>query len=181
MSTDQTAHRSRPGARGFRQAASLLQKQVRAAGEQRGFAVSRLLTQWAEIAGQDIAAMAHPVKVAYGRDGLGATLTLLCAGAVAPMVQMRLPQLRDRVNACYGYNAISRIRITQTAPQGFAESQTGFEGPAPVPAARPEPSAAVAARADAATGTVADAGLRDALHVLARNILIRQEQKERSR
>ena len=48
------------------------------------------------------------------------------------MVQMQLPKLRERVNACYGYNAISRILLTQTAPTGFAEGQAEF-APAPKP------------------------------------------------
>ena len=64
-------------ARGFESAAGLLKQRIRAAGETRGFAVSRLLTHWPEVVGADIAAMALPVKIGYGRDGLGATLTLL--------------------------------------------------------------------------------------------------------
>jgi hypothetical protein len=52
------------------------------------------------------------------------------------MLEMQKEILRARVNACYGYNAIARIRITQTAPTGFAEGQAAFgmqprrEGPA---------------------------------------------------
>ena len=68
-----------------------------------------MLTAWAEIAGEDIAAITRPVKIGYGREGMGATLTLLVAPAHAPMVQMDLPRLKDRVNAAYGYNAIARI------------------------------------------------------------------------
>jgi hypothetical protein len=40
-------------------------------------------------------------------------LVILTTGAQAQMLEMQLPQLREKVNACYGYNAISRIRITQ--------------------------------------------------------------------
>ncbi|NNK67968.1 MAG: DUF721 domain-containing protein, partial [Rhodobacteraceae bacterium] len=36
-------------AKGFRRTSSLLGKQIREAGESRGFAVSRLLTHWAEV------------------------------------------------------------------------------------------------------------------------------------
>jgi hypothetical protein len=87
--------------------------------------VSRLLTHWAEIAGEDIARVTQPVEVSYGK-GFGATLTLLCPGAHAPMIEMQKERLREKVNACYGYNAISRIRITQTARSGFAEPQADF-------------------------------------------------------
>lgn len=167
--------------KGFEQAAGLLASRLRAVGEARGFAVTRLLTHWPEIAGEDIAQMGQPVKVSYAREGgLGATLTLLCSGAVAPMVQMRLPQLRDRVNACYGYNAISRIRITQTSPQGFAETQTAFAHATSQPET-PPPSAAVSAAVSETTAPVADERLRAALALLGSNILTRQEKKENRR
>ena len=100
---------------GFKRTASLLEGRIRRAGESRGFAVTRLLTHWDEIAGPDLAAMARPVEVKYGRQNFGATLTLLTDGARAPLVEMQKEQLRQKVNAAYGYNAIAKIRITQTA------------------------------------------------------------------
>jgi hypothetical protein len=157
--------------RGFERASSLVTDRIRTAGEKRGFAVARLLTHWAEIAGDATARVARPVKIGYGRDGMGATLTLLTTGAAAPMVQMQLPQLRDRVNACYGYNAISRIHLTQTAASGFAEAQAVFAPPADVPPMSPDPIMAETARALSAP--VGDAGLRAALEELAGNVLSR--------
>ncbi len=112
--------------RGFEPASSLVTDRIRTAGEKRGFAVARLLTHWAEIAGDATPRVARPVRIGYGRDGMGATLTLLTTGAAAPMVQMQLPQLRDRVNACYGYSAISRIHLTQTAAIGLCRGAGGF-------------------------------------------------------
>jgi hypothetical protein len=38
-----------------------------------------------------------------------------------------------RVNACYGYITIARIRITQTAATGFAEGQMAFDHGAATP------------------------------------------------
>lgn len=158
--------------RGFQAAASLLGPQIRKVGEARGFAVSRLLTHWAEIAGAEIALCARPVKIGYTKGGFGATLTLLTTGPAAPMVQMQLPRLREKVNACYGYNAIARITITQTAPTGFAEGQASFT-PAPKAAlATPDPRVAASARA--VTSDIADDGLRDALEHLATNVLTKQ-------
>ena len=49
--------------KGFSSAGALLQGQIRRAGESRGFAVSRVLTHWAEIVGTDLAALARPVDV----------------------------------------------------------------------------------------------------------------------
>ena len=110
MKLDQNNKRRK---RGFKSASSLLQKQIQKASETRGFAVSKLLTNWTEIIGTDLAKIAKPVKVNYGREGLGAGLVLLTNGANAPIVQAQSKQIIDRVNGVYGYNAISRVRITQ--------------------------------------------------------------------
>jgi hypothetical protein len=153
--------------RGFQPAFSLMRDPVRVAGESRGFAVSRVLTHWDEIVGPELAAIARPVKVSYPRDGIGATLTVLTTGANAPVLQMQEPKLRERVNACYGYSAVSRIQITQTAPSGFAEGQTPFSArPAPKPA-----DPALTEKARGLSGGVADESLRDALALLAANVL----------
>ncbi len=101
--------------RGFEPAFGLMARDVRAAGESRGFAVAKLLTHWQEVVGADLAAVTRPVKVGYGREGMGATLTVLVQGASAPVVEMQKDRLRERVNAVYGYNAISRVMLTQTA------------------------------------------------------------------
>ncbi len=158
--------------RGFEAAGGLMTRRIQKAGETRGFAVARLLTHWAEVAGADLAAISRPVKVGYTREGMGATLTLLVAPAHAPMVEMRKERLRERVNAVYGYNAIARIHITQTAATGFAEGQADFshapraDGPRPLPEPGPE--------ARAVAHDVADDGLRRALEQLAQNVLSRK-------
>lgn len=157
--------------RGFERTASLVAPRIRAAGETRGFAVSRLLTHWPEVAGEDIAAICRPVEVSYSRGGFGGTLTILTTGAQAPMLEMQCDRIRERVNACYGYAAISRVRITQTAPTGFADGQADFSH---APAQGPEPAAmseAAKARARAAADGVADPGLRAALERLGGHVL----------
>ncbi len=159
--------------RGFKRTASLLSDRIRKAGESRGFAVSRLLTHWADIVGPDIAAIARPVKVGYGKGGFGATLTVLTTGPQAPMLEMQKDRLRDKVNAVYGYNAISRIRITQTAPTGFAEGQASFEHRPKQ--AKPTIAPEVVAEADKVTRAVHDQDLRAALERLGRNVLSKQK------
>ena len=162
--------------RGFEAASYLLQPRIREVGEARGFAVTRLLTGWAEIAGEATANITRPVKIGYGREGMGATLTLLVAPAHAPMVQMDLPRLKDRVNAAYGYNAIARITLTQTAAAGFAEGQAQFtHAPKPVP---PAADPALVAEAASVAAPIHDDGLRAALEALAQNILTRRKAKE---
>jgi hypothetical protein len=171
LSTPNPEHRRR----GFEPAFGLMKDAVRVAGESRGFAVARLLTHWAEVAGAEMAQKTRPVKIGYGKGGMGATLTLLVKAAEAPMVQMALPVLKERVNAVYGYAAISHIHLTQTAPLGFAEGQAEFT---PAPKAAPEPDPAVQAEAAAAASAVTDPALRTALEQLAQNILTRPRMKK---
>lgn len=163
------AHR-RTSTKGFKRTDSLLSGQIRRASESRGFAQSRLLTQWTEVAGPDIAAIAQPVEISYGRGGMGATLTVLTTGAHAPMLEMQKEQIRQKVNGVYGYNAIARVRITQTAATGFAEGQVAFGHKKPAgQAAALDPG--LRQKAQATASPVEDAGLRDALARLAENIL----------
>jgi len=160
-------------ARGFVQTGGILSQQIRTVGEKRGFAQSRLLTQWAEIVGPATASIAQPVKVGYGREGIGATLTLLTNGANAPMLQLELPRIKERVNACYGYAAISRIRLTQTAETGFGESGAAFQHAA----AKPAVSAEKAADVEHSVSDVQSDSLRSALAALGLNILSRAQRK----
>ena len=159
--------------RGFKRTATLLSDQIRTAGESRGFAVSRLLTHWPEVVGEDIAAIARPVNIGYGRGGFGATLTVLTTGAQAPMLEMQKEQLRAKVNAVYGYNAISRIRLTQTAPIGFAEGQAQFRH-APK-AAKPAPTPEIDRQAVETVKPIENDSLREALERLGRNVMTKQK------
>ena len=161
--------------RGFEATSGLLRDQIRKVGESRGFAVARLLTHWDEIAGPQMAAITRPVKVGYGREGMGATLTLLTTGANAPMIEMQKEQLRERVNAVYGYSAIARILLTQTAATGFAEGQAQFSH---APRAKPAPSPAIKQEATSLAAPVKDDALRAALESLAQNFLTRRKPKE---
>ncbi len=160
--------------KGFRRTSALLQSRIKGIGAKRGFAVSRLLTHWAEVVGPDMAGSTQPVEVTYGRKGIGATLTLLVKGAEAPMIEMQKDRIRETVNACYGYNAIQKIRLTQTAATGFSEASAEFE-PA---SSKPDPDARQEAAVAAAD--VEDPGLRAALEALGAHILSPTKQTKRS-
>lgn len=164
---------------GFKRAATLVERRVRAAGEGRGFAQSRVLTHWEEIAGPDLAAISRPVEVSYARKGFGATLTVLTTGANAPLLEMRKEDLRARINAVYGYNAIARLRITQTAASGFFEGQVDFahrKTQAPDPAA----DAQVRQQARAVAEGIGDESLRSALERLAANVISKDKARHRT-
>jgi len=152
--------------RGFVHAAGLTSFQIRKATSSRGFSEARLLTHWDEIVGPTLADVTRPSKVSFAKEGLGATLTILTSGARAPEVQMQLPDIRARVNAVYGYNAISRVRISQVDRHSeFAEAPKPFVYETPeLPAEELE-----------ALGldNVKDEGLRDALESLSKSVLTR--------
>ena len=159
--------------RGFEATSGLLKDRIRTAGESRGFAITRLLTHWPDVVGADLARSTRPVKVGYAKGSFGATLTLLVKPTDAPMIQMQLPRIKDRVNACYGYAAIGRVVLTQTAAMGFAEGQAQFD-PAPMAEKPPPPPEVIAKARDTAEG-VQDEGLRKALETLAQTILTRRK------
>ncbi|WP_370229368.1 DUF721 domain-containing protein [Cognatishimia sp.] len=163
--------------KGFQRTSSLLRDRIRKAGETRGFAVTRVLTHWAEIVGQDMASICKPVDVKYGRQGFGATLTVLTTGAQAPMLEMQKEKLREKVNAAYGYNAITQMRITQTAPVGFSEGQALFTAQPKPAEKRIDPETQREAKTMAAP--VGDQDLRQALERLANNVLSKEKSKGR--
>lgn len=169
----------------FEQVFALVSTRVRGVAEKRGFAVTRLLTDWADIVGPNLAARTRPVKITHGKE-MGGTLTLLTTGANAPLIEMQAPLIREKVNACYGYNAIARVRVTQTAPVGFAEGQAVFT-PAPRSgrsAPHPAPDAAADRMAKEAakdmTRGISDPDLRAALETLALNRLAASSGKARA-
>ena len=110
-----------PGKRsgGFKRTSELLKRRINKASEGRGFAESRLLTHWSSFVGVGLAEKTYPVKISFASGGLGATLTILTTGPYALELEMLKHQIKDKVNAAYGYNAVARIKITQTAETGF--------------------------------------------------------------
>ncbi|EYD74675.1 hypothetical protein Rumeso_03732 [Rubellimicrobium mesophilum DSM 19309] len=150
----------------FKPAADLLRQKIREIGEARGFSATRLLTHWTEIVGASVAAIARPLEVRHPRPGKGApegaTLTVLALGAAALRLEMEKERIRERVNACYGYNAIGRIKIKQAGPESFAEEAA----PAPKPSS-PQPLDEVAPLTEGVSNTE----LRLALAALAANVL----------
>jgi hypothetical protein len=155
--------------RGFEAASKLVTGQLRQPFEKRGFSETKLLTHWPEIVGAETANAAIPVKIRHARGGgFGATLVLLTTGGHALTLEMQKDTIRQKVNACYGYNAVSRIQITQTAPVGFDEGHVRFEVK---PKARPQPTPEILSAAQDAANPIQDSALKEALERLARNVL----------
>ena len=138
--TEKRGGRKAPGAaerkaRGFIRAGSLAPGALKSAGAKRGFAELRLLTEWTAVVGEALSRVCRPVKVSYSRSGpgLGATLIVTAEGARAPEIEMEKARIIERVNAFYGYRAVSRLSIDQSrmgmvAAHGMAEAATEWTG-----------------------------------------------------
>lgn len=151
---------SRRGASFAKAVGSFVPGLTRKSFEKYGFSTATLLTDWAIIAGRDLASFTLPERlkwprhveafedVAAGAGGRpGATLVLRVDGPRAIEVQYQTGQIIERINAHFGYRAVSEIRFIQ-APLGKQHAQ----GPNRADTAR---SAAIAAERQRETRDVA--------------------------
>ena len=102
---------------------------------ERGFVISRLVSNWRQIAG-DMAAWSRPTQLNMSRRG-GGTLKVAITSGYGPIaLQMKQPVI-DRVNANFGYGAVADIVFVQTlAPQpSRPETPAGDNPAAPAPLA----------------------------------------------
>jgi hypothetical protein len=89
--------------------------------EKYGFPAAAILTDWAAIAGSELAAYTAPERLKWPRkassdtDGGGqaATLILRVDGPRALEVEHLRPRLIERINASFGYRAVADIRVLQ--------------------------------------------------------------------
>jgi hypothetical protein len=104
----------RPRVGSARAIADLMPDIGRAAFRKFGFIQSSVVTRWAEIVGQRYAALTAPESIRFpaGRRA-GGTLQLTVASGHAPMVQHIIPEIIERVNRFFGYEAVSRIAMKQ--------------------------------------------------------------------
>jgi hypothetical protein len=109
--------------------ADLVPQIGRAAFRRFGFVQSSVVSRWDEIVGARYAAVSAPEMIRFpiGKKADG-TLELIVEGAQATMMQHVFPEIIERVNRFFGYNAIARIKMRQGAVS------------APIPRKKPEPA-----------------------------------------
>ena len=93
----------------------------------RGFAIGRIVSHWHDIVG-DMSSWCRPDTVSFPRDSrTEGTLRLQIAPGRGPQAQAMSDVIIDRVNANFGYRAISRISLVQTisTPARVASSKPG--------------------------------------------------------
>ena len=162
---------------GFKKASVLLKKNIQKASESRGFAQSRVLTHWSEIVGEEISSVSIPTKVSYKTDGLGATLTILTSGSSGPILEMQKEFIRTKINAVYGYNAVQKIKITQSSPLALIRKN---ENPKSVISKKNEPKVEISTSLEKAVNEIDDKNLRQALEELAINVFTKLENSSSS-
>ena len=162
---------------GFKKASVLLKKNIQKASESRGFAQSRVLTHWSEIVGEEISSVSIPTKVSYKTDGLGATLTILTSGSSGPILEMQKEFIRTKINAVYGYNAVQKIKITQSSPLALIRKN---ENPKSIIPKKNKPKVEISTSLEKAVNEIDDKNLRQALEELAINVFTKLENSSSS-
>ncbi|MEM6477085.1 MAG: DciA family protein [Pseudomonadota bacterium] len=81
-----------------------------------GFVQSSVVTRWPEIVGPHHAKICSPEAIRFppGEKSEG-ILQLVVKPAHAPLIQQVTPEIIERVNRFFGYNAVARVKIRQGA------------------------------------------------------------------
>jgi len=162
---------------GFKKASVLLKKNIQKASQSRGFVQSRVLTHWSEIVGEEISSVSIPTKVSYKTDGLGATLTILTSGSSGPILEMQKEFIRTKINAVYGYNAVQKIKITQSSPLALIRKN---ENSKRIISKKNKSEVEISTSLEKAINEIDDKNLRQALEELAINVFTKLENSSSS-
>ncbi|HUC60804.1 MAG TPA: DUF721 domain-containing protein [Alphaproteobacteria bacterium] len=156
---------------GPRSLASLMPRLARPALGKRGLAEASLMTDWAAIAGAEIAGHALPERLDFARGArLDGTLHLKVESGWALALQHWEPQLLERINGSLGYKAVARLKLHQGPLPARKDP-----GPAPAPPLDPARRAALEAEIAAAVASLEDPALRAAAARLGLALLARDE------
>lgn len=168
---DNARPKDAPRRGGVRPIAAALPKVAAKAIGRRGFAEASLITDWAAVVGDALAAASQPVRLAFppGKRASG-TLHIRVSGGVATELQHLEPLVVERINSHFGYSAVTRLKLIH-APLVKHEPARRRE---PARASPPDPAKrdALAALLDG----VEDTEVRAALERLGNAILARESQ-----
>lgn len=151
----------RPRGGGARPIADLMPEVGRTAFRRFGFVQSSVVTRWPEIVGERHARHCAPEAIRFppGEKSEG-ILQLVVTPAHATMIQHVTPEIIERVNRFFGYNAVARVKLRQ----GEVKAPPAEKRTSP-PSLRPIPMELGESLRD-----VGDPELRAVLESLARNL-----------
>ncbi len=134
--------------------ARLVPALARKAYRARGFAQETVISRWPEIVGRELAAIALPRRLRFRRGARNdGTLEIRVESAHATALQHQEPVILARVNAFFGYRAVTRISLVQ-APLAARAPRPGAAG------AQKAPDSHSKKRAETLAKPVEDATLR---------------------
>jgi hypothetical protein len=112
---------NKPRRSSARPLAELLNSCISTAFARQGFAAREIVTHRPEIVGDEIAAVAEPIRMQWPRNPEGATpatLVLRVEGPAAIEVQHQSGLVIERVNRFFGWQAIDRLAFRQAPLRG---------------------------------------------------------------
>ena len=152
----------RPRGSGVRAIADLMPDVGRTAFRKFGFVQSSVVTRWSEIVGPDHARICSPEAIRFPPgEKTGGILELVVVPAHAPLISHVVPEIIERVNRFFGYNAVVRVKLRQ----GAVKPPPAQSKPAASPSLRPIPIELGDSLRD-----IGDPELRAVLESLARSL-----------
>lgn len=92
----------------------LVDPMIEPSARARGFVFSRIISQWQQIAG-DMASWCQPVELKFNMgETRNGSLKLAIASGRGPEANQQAESIISRVNAAFGYSAVSRLSFVQT-------------------------------------------------------------------
>lgn len=93
---------------------SVVEPTLRPVLKQHGVAASKIIAEWQNIVGVELARYTLPVKLTFSKEkNSGGVLTVACEGAHALTLQHIQPIIIERIAGYFGYKAVARITIEQ--------------------------------------------------------------------
>ena len=133
-----------------------------------GFVQSSVVSRWPEIVGPRHARVCTPESIRFPPgEKSGGILQLVVVPAHAPLIQHVIPEIMERVNRFFGYNAVAKVKIRQ----GEVKAPPASKPQAP-PSLRPVPLELGDSLRD-----VGDPELRAVLESLARSLGAKDSQE----
>ena len=145
----------------------------------RGFQQDHIVRHWPEIVGGSLSGLSMPEKLAFPRTKAnesprrseGATLTVRVDGPGALEFAHQEPQILERINSYYGYQAVTRIKLVQAPlplPKPSRKRRIAILSPSEEETLRSE------------TAKIQSDTLRESLETLGRRVLGSQKRPNRT-
>jgi hypothetical protein len=135
-----------------------------------GFVQSSVVTRWPEIVGPRHARVCAPESIRFPPGGKSdGILQLVVVPAHAPIIQHVIPEIIERVNRFFGYNAVAKVKLRQ----GEVKAPAASSPKAAPPSLRPVPIELGESLRD-----IGDPELREVLESLARSMNARNKDQQ---